>query len=386
MGVKLQRPDRYGLCSGARWPGGARAGVVLCALIATLLFIPAASGANGRCEPVDGLHFVCGADHPEDLAHIPRTRWLIASGFQKGAGLKLVDTDSKSLRFWYSAERDQIHWDKSRYPMCPDAPNPALFNAHGIALRTDPTGGYTLYVVNHGGRESIEVFGITVSQDVPLLRWEGCVPMPAGLAANSVAGYSDGTILATVLARPGTTYADFVEGRNTGGVYQWTPSGKSFSLLPGTELPGNNGLETSRDDKEFYVVAYGLHAIFVYSRADTSKPLRHAVAPGFMPDNIHWDDDRLITAGMVYNEQACGGVRKVIDGVADPMLCHRGYMVAQLDPETMTFTLLARGKPNARFNGVTTAVIIGRKLWIGSYQADCIAYRLLPGADLKNAR
>lgn len=379
--MKLQRLDRYCLCRDARGPGRAAAAAALCVLAATLLFIPAASGANDRCEPAGGLHFICGADHPEDLAHIPGTRWLIASGFLNGAGLKLVDTDSKSLRFWYSAVRDQIRWDRSRYPMCPAAPNPAVFNAHGIALRANSAGGYTLYVVNHGGRESIEVFGITVSQDVPLLRWEGCVPMPAGLAANSVASYPDGTILATVLARPGTTYADFVEGKNTGGVYQWKPGDKSFSLLPGTELPGNNGLETSRDGKEFYVVAYGLHEVFVYSRSDTTKPLRHAVAPDFMPDNIHWDGDQLITAGMVYDEPACGGVRKVIHGVADPMLCHRGYKVAQFNPKTMTFTILAQGQPDPRFNGVTTAVVIGRNLWIGSYQANCIAYRRLPSAD-----
>src|ERR1043166_9094252 len=61
--------------------------------------------------PVGELSFVCGAPHPEDLAHIPGTRFLIASGFTNGAGLKLVDTDAKTLRLWYSGTPAQIHPD-----------------------------------------------------------------------------------------------------------------------------------------------------------------------------------------------------------------------------------------------------------------------------------
>ena len=208
--------------------------------------------------------------------------------------------------------------------------------------------------------------------------------MPKGLAANSVSSFSDGTILATVLARRGMTYADFVRKKDTGGVYEWIPGKDGFHLLPGTELPGNNGLTTSPDDRRFYVVAYGLHAIYAYARNDTRIPLWHATAPGFMPDNVHWAGRRLITAGMVYDEPACGGTRKIVNGKADPMRCHRGYKVAYLDPKTRKFSLIAYAEPNPGFNGVTTAVIIGDELWLGSYQANCLAFRRLPGRALEN--
>jgi len=185
------------------------------------------------------------------------------------------------------------------------------------------------------------------------------------------------TILITELTRSGTTIADFVNGQKTGAVYAWTPGARFFTLLAGTDLPGNNGLETARDDSEFYVVAFGWHAVVTFSRADPSKPLRVATAPGFMPDNIHWDGARLIAGGMHTDEPACGGLRKIVDGVADDMRCHRGYVVAQLEPKSMAYRVIAYAEPDPIFNGVSGAVLIGNELWLSSYQADRIAHRTL---------
>jgi hypothetical protein len=103
-----------------------------------------------------------------------------------------------------------------------------------------------------------------------------------------------------------------------------------------------------------------------------------ATAPGFMPDNIHWDNGRLIAAGMQTDEPACGGPRKVINGSADGMLCHRGYVVAQLEPKSMAYSVIAYAEPDPVFNGVSGAVLIGNELWLSSYQTDRIAHRTLP--------
>jgi hypothetical protein len=98
-----------------------------------------------------------------------------------------------------------------------------------------------------------------------------------------------------------------------------------------------------------------------------------------MPDNIHWDGERLIAAGMQYDEPACGGLRKIIDGKADPMLCHRGYTVARLDPKRLTWSIVDYSEPNPVFNGASTGLVLGDELWVGSYQSDRIAIRKLPG-------
>ena len=115
----------------------------------------------------------------------------------------------------------------------------------------------------------------------------------------------------------------------------------------------------------------------MFSRDDTLEPLRQVTAPGFMPDNIHWDGGRLILAGMQYDEPACGGIRKIIDGKADDMRCHRGYVVAELNPQTLEFGIVAYAEPNPVFNGVSAARIVGDELWLAAYQGDRIAVRSL---------
>ena len=334
---------------------------------------------QSSCDSSAGLSFVCGAENPEDLTLIPGTSWLVASGFSPGAGLKLVETRSGAMLSWYAAAPEQIRPDKARFAKCASPPDPKVFSAHGLSLRPAGRGRFTLYVINHGGRESVEVFTIDPRAERPVLEWNGCLPLPAGLAGNSVAAFSDGTVLVTVLTRPGTTLADFVQGRNTGAVYAWGPLDAGFRLLQGTQLPGNNGLETSPDDRRFYVVAFGWHAVLTFDRRDTRHPAARAVAPDFMPDNIHWSGDGLLAAGMRYDEPACGGPRKVIDGVADPMLCHRGYVVAELDPATGVYRTLAYAEPNPAFNSVSSAVMVDRELWLGSYRSDRLAHRPLPG-------
>ena len=344
-----------------------------------LALVVSAADSSSSCEPSPSLQFICGAERPEDVTRIPNTRWLVFSGFSNGAGLKLVDSAARKMRTWYSGGPDQVKADRSAFPLCPSPPRVESFNAQGISLRTIAAGKHRLYVVNHGGRESIEVFEVDSGEDTPKLSWIGCVLMPNSIAANSVASYSDGTILASVLTHPGTTITDFVRGKVTGGVYEWRPGAGSFKLLKGTELPGNNGLETFPDDQGFYVIAFGWRSVVAFARADTRKPLWRAQAPGFMPDNIHWSDRRLVLAGMQFDEPACGGLRKIIDGRADDMRCHRGYTVAQLDPSTREFSVLAYDGPDAVFNGVSAAWQVGADLWLASYQSNRIAIRTLHG-------
>ena len=340
-----------------------------------------AMGARAMsCLPVNELRFVCGAHHPEDIVRIARTRWVVVSGFTPGGGISLLDTRSLTLRRWYAGvTAASAPPGRLGSVGCPGPPDAAELDTQGLSLRQLGPGRSRLYVVNHGGRESIEIFDVTLRKGMPSSAWRGCVLMPPGNAANAVATYADGTILATVLNRPGTTKADFMRGKPTGAVYEWHPGAVGFHLLPGTELPGNNGLETSPDGRFFYVVAFGVHAIVMYARADTRRPLRQATAPGFMPDNVRWEDGRLVAAGMTYDEPACGGIREIVNGRADPMLCHRGYVVAAVDPQILRFTVLAYAAPNPAFNGVTTGLVVGRRLWLASYQADRVAYRPLPG-------
>ena len=346
---------------------------ILLPVVAVGVSIGIASAQSAPCTPSAGLSFICGLQAAEDLVLVPGTRWLIASGMTAGSGLHLIDTQAKTARNLFGPGLSAIRADKARFAGCPGAPDPKQVVLHGLSLRPAQTGLYTLYATNHGGRESIEVFEVNARNATPSATWTGCVLLPDKLAANSVAAFSDGTLVATVLVLPGKTFEDVWAGRNTGVVLMWTPGSKDFRTLAGTELPGNNGIETSPDNREFFVASTGLKRIVAFSRADASKPLRFAQLKEHAPDNIRLVGDRLITVGMIDDERSCGGAPKK---PAD-ILCPRGWIVDAIDPKTMAVTELARGPAAPPYTGSATAIPVGDTLWLSSFTADRIAYRAL---------
>ena len=92
------------------------------------------------------------------------------------------------------------------------------------------------------------------------------------------------------------------------------------------------------------------------------KPLRMAQLK-FAPDNVRWtSDNRLITAGMLDDEPACGGAPRDEKGI----FCSKGYVVVTTDPRTMAVTDLARGPATPSFTGTAIAMRVGDDLWLGS--------------------
>jgi hypothetical protein len=379
--------------------------LVLSILSASLLFLhplqaqtPASANATAdkpACAPAAGLTFICGLQNPEDLVPVPGTRWLLISGMAPGAGLSVVDTRARTVHRLYAPpdaargrpldlargrpDTTAARADRTRFANCPGPLDPKQAVLHGLALRPAAAGRYTVYATNHGGRESIEVFELAVGSGaaagVPSATWIGCVLLPPKLAANSVAAFSDGTLVATVLMLPGRTFEDAFAGRNTGIVLQWTPGSAGFVELKGTELVANNGIETSPDDREFYVASTPTHRVYAFSRATPGAgPMRFAQLKDFGPDNVRWTaDNRLMTAGLIDDEPACGGRPKDEKGIRCPM----GYAVATIDPKTMTATEIARGSRTPSFTGTAMAAVVNNELWLGSFLADRLAYRSL---------
>ncbi len=333
---------------------------------------PAAS-----CAPSMGLNYVCGMIRPEDLLQIGGSKYIVFGGSGPSGGIGMIDSQAKT---WRQLDISRMRPDRKLYPDCSTVPDPKVLNAHGIALRpTQSAGVYTLYTVTHAPFESIQIFALDARAGAPSLTWTGCVKLPSDFKTNAVTATRDGTIIADVQMKNGATQADYFLGRITGGVYEWTPAGKTWRLLPGTELAGNNGIEISRDEKEIYVAVSGTQSVEIYALADTSRPVRTAHAGWFNIDNIHWSGDRLVTAGVMQDEPACGGSRKEIVERKGDLNCHRGWVAAQLDPATLQWRVLAYGEAIPDFGGVSTAQLIGDTLWLSSNQMNRVAWRPLPG-------
>jgi hypothetical protein len=328
------------------------------------------TAAQSSCSPSGNLQFVCNVPAPEDIVLLPGSSWLVASGMTPGSGLHLVSTQTKSVQPLAWSARP----DPARYGACPAPLDTTKAVLHGLSLRAAPQGHFTLYATNHGGRESIEIFDVDAQATPgPAVTWIGCVVLPDQMSANSVAAFSDGTLVATVLMLPGKTFEDIFAGRNTGIVLMWTPGSAGFTPLPGTELAGNNGIETSPDDREFFVAASGSKRVVAFSRANPGKPLRTAQLAEFGPDNVRFVGDELFTAGMLDAEPSCGGAPKTPEDIQ----CPRGYVAVAINPQTMAVREVARGPAAAPYAGTATALQVGDELWLSSFNADRLAYRKL---------
>lgn len=349
---------------------------LLLLILISSVSIPRSLAAE-NCEASGGMQYICGLVNPEDLVSIPGTNWVIASSDEEGLGFYLIDALSRRVQPFYTPANAPQNHDRQLYPNCPGAPDLTNFNTHGLNIRERSPGHYTLYSVAHGAREGVEVFDIDVTSSQPGITWIGCVEMPDGPRANSVASFSDGSLLTTVLVLPGESYTTFLRDRRpTGAVYQWTPGDERFSLLPGAELPGNNGIEISRDETEFYVASSGFNTIVAFERANPTRQLRTSRTLAFSPDNVRLSPDGyLLTSGMLSDEPSCGSFPETREII---VACARGYQVTAVNPRDMDDETLFEAPANPVFSNATIGIVVSNMIWVGTFDGDRIAIRVLP--------
>lgn len=323
----------------------------------------------------DRLNFLVGMKNPEDLVALPGNRWIVVSGMAAASGLHLVDTETKEWERWIAPPA------MPRSPFATfleQAPADEL-QLHGLSLLISNDETVTLYAVNHGGaedlkdftigrdRETIEVFDIDMRATKPSLSWAGCIPLPNNFVANAVVPGPGGSVFATVLFHPGTTFSDLWQEKPTGAVYKWMPGMDTFERLEGTDLPGNNGIEISPDGKILYVVS--VYNVTAFSNTNPARVLASVRIPDGIGDNIHWVDGRLILAGVRTDLGPRGD-----DGAPTG----EGYYVAEVNPHNLELTILARGPIDPDFSGASTGLPLNGTLWIGSHHSDRLAYRASP--------
>jgi hypothetical protein len=353
----------------------------------TLLFILAgcAGVANSQqnaaqmneCADADGYRFICGPVNAEDLVRVPDTDWVIASGMAPGTALFLLDANRLTANALYPGMLPRARQDMARYGACPGSPDPNNFIAHGVTIQPGGEGHSTLYVVGHGAREAIEVFDVDTGRGSPVITWIGCVLMPEHLEANSVASFSDGSIVATVLIHPDKTFFQAISGEPTGGVYKWSPGDAGFTLMEGTQVAANNGIEVSVDEQTIFVASSGLHTIIAFSNSNPSRRLGMTEDLGITPDNVHMGaDGRLITAGMHNEDPVCGSI---IDPATFNLeiiaTCSRPFRAYAIDPDTLDVELISNGPATASWSNATMALEVGDDVWVGTFSGNRIAIR-----------
>ena len=354
------------------------------AILGAALFVMAAFAiAGGRpsaaaepCNPAGNLGFVCGPLNSEDLVSVPGTAWIVASGMDGGAagshgGLHLVDSRDKSWKTLFPGEQPQVRWDKATYGDCPSPPDLAKFSAHGLNLRSGDNGADTLYVVNHGGRELIEIFALDPKGAEPSVVWVGCAVMPAHTWPNSVAPLPDGGMVVTDMFDPQDPRAadKMNAGENTGAVYEWHPH-KGFTLVPDSKMSGNNGIEVSPDGKWIYVAAWGNKAVVRLPRGSGTTEKREMLPVGFLADNLRWaPDGQLIVAGQNVSAKDVFGCFQ-----SNAPRCTQPWRIDRWDTAAMSLKPVTTEPGNPEFGDATVGLQIGNEMFVGTFRGDRIAY------------
>ena len=342
------------------------------------------AGALAPCDPSSTDTSICHLTNPEDLGVLADRSWIIVSemaldgggtddeatdgvegeGHGDGRGEGDIDRHSgagrlsairlrdlepipvypievtgrmdavmqrESVGELEATQRSVSGWGDEH---CPGEPDAAIFRPHGLDVGRGPGGKLAVAVVNHGGREAVELFEVEAGE-VPSLVWRGCVPMPQGINTNDVAFMPGGGFVVTnfMPAFEGTgpkaiwTMLKINYGLRTGSVLEWTPGG-ALEEIENSQGSAPNGIAVSPDGQEIYVSEWGGERIYRLRLREGTPPLRDEVELGHHPDNLTWmSDGRLLVAGQL------GGVSAALSCASvEHAGCDIGYSVYVIDP------------------------------------------------------
>ena len=341
-----------------------------------------AAAAPKETTPTVNLQgFVDGPTSPEDIVEVPGTGVAIVSGLSDDplstssvGHLYAVDSNTLSATEIWPNRNWSVAWDEARYPSCPGAPDPTIASPHGINLEERADGTYDLYVVNHGGREGVEVFRLDVRDGIDLT-WSGCVTMPPGTFPNGVAPLpdSDGLVV--------TNFFDPTKSDPFSQIFSDTPSGNlmrwelesGWSVVPESAMAGPNGVIVTRDGRTAFVAEWGgrtLHRIPLdrTQGAPMSAVGRASVDVPFMPDNLRLSrQGEVLVTGQDYTPANVIACQR-----NDLANCPTGLEVLAVDPKRMTARTIFAGDPTD-FRAPTVAAPVGDRIWVGAVKGNRIA-------------
>jgi hypothetical protein len=235
------------------------------------------------------------------------------------------------------------------------------------------SGEFRLLVTNISRRNSIEFFEIDESPEKVEAIWRGCVHLPSGINANSVASVPMGGFVVSTM---GTLAAEeqrnrdlmqIVEGKPFGMILEWTAE-QGWRELPGGHISAPNGILVSPDSKTVYVASVGTNEVIIINLIGESE--RKTI---LMPkvDNLRWTKE-----GKIFAASLRGSTLSIFRDCANLSsgACGQEFAVVEIQPDTLAWKELIhhQGPP---IGLVTSAVMIGKRIYMGTAMGDRIAYK-----------
>jgi hypothetical protein len=337
-------------------------------MIVTAATLASAADPLTRCDASANQRPVCSFHNPEDLAALPGGQALVVSeygtldGTRPGAlALLVLATDERRVVFRGGDAQGEAApgWGD---PACPGPPPPE-FSPHGIDLARRSDGKLALAAVQHGGRESVELFEVTGSEADWKVDWRGCWIAPDDAWLNEVILLADDSVMASHMMSRTSDSGGF-DDTARGWLLHWTPSA-GFEKVPGTEVRMANGFELSVDEETIYLnstMGDGLRRI----ERSTGKMTGHADLGAL--DNSTWAPDGALLVAQLQSTdpasfEACANLEK--------RACPIPFQIVAVDPDSMA-TSVRFDSAGSSMGGGTVGLQVGSELFIGSFAGDRI--------------
>jgi hypothetical protein len=341
---------------------------------------------DGVARWMKSAHFIVGVYSVEDLIQIPGTRWIVGSGLTtQGPGmadqvitknyLHVFDAETETVRR-VEPEDIAIRVDTATYPGSTTPPDWETFGPHGIGLGARNGDVVTLYAVNHGVREAVEVFKIDVSGDRPRFTWVGSVVAPEDGFIDAVAWVpgTDGFVVTALVdpRDPEGSAQKQMKGEPVGWVREWHPH-SGWKTLPGTEdLSTPNGVIVSEDGRHVFIAASTGMSIVRVTRGGTDPEVVSAKVAG-IPDNVRWSADGKSMLAGVHTEDPERFVGKQIAAVKVGGNLETTFNITRIDADSMKTEVVMPSGLYGVFGAATGAIEVGKRLWVSSCKSDRIA-------------
>lgn len=320
------------------------------------------------CETVGDIKPVCNMQTPEDIAALPDAQHLLLANFggmHNGTGsISLFDTRTEEVRVLFPQKNATIDTITTTWGDA-DCPPPALdvFSPHGTHLRRLDGGAWRYLVVNHGGRESIEMFEVTLAGANTSVAWRGCVLAAQDTFMNDVVGLANGDLVFSRMFHHGGDFEMFksIVGIDTGDLWRWNKT-TGLRILPGTDAAQPNGLELSPDGRYVFANMYMEGEVWKVD-ADTGEIV--AVGNVANGDNSAWGSD-----GRLWVTTHTAGITDMLSCFEfQDKPCGAAFEIVAMDPHTMEAEVVF-AHAGAPMGAATVAVPQNGRVYMGSFVGD----------------
>jgi hypothetical protein len=347
-------------------------GVPLAVIVAVLgLFSLIQSARAEDCAPVNHISFICGVSNVEDFAPIPNSKWVIGGGLAAAGTqgyLYLFDTVRRTGTAVQPSEI-AIRPDKKMYPDCPGPVDWKVFGPHGLDLSRIGGTHRVLYVANHGGRESIEVFSVDLTRSRPKLTWTGCVIAPKGFWPVAVASIPGGIVVTSLWDPADPDRVSKVgSGQAVGSLGSWYP-GRGWAPVPGVQgMSGPSGVIASSDGKQIYLALWSGKQI-AHIDLSQSPPKVDTAPTGMLTSNLRWAP----SGAEIFAGAQNVSVKQVLDCLESTAVnCRLPFRIFRVNPGTLKLTEIVPSGVYGELGAGTGAIQVGNKLWVSTLRGDRI--------------